>query len=88
MRSVPPPPMKGFDMLRYLSNGFVAAALILTWLAAVWVVVDLVVADPAILVFEDIAILCAVLGPILCLIGWGLRGLARRGSGAGAARRA
>ncbi len=75
-------------MLRYLSDGIVAVALTLTWLAALWVAFDLLVADPAILVFEDLAILCAVLGPILCLIGWGLRVLARRWSGAGAPRRA
>ncbi len=75
-------------MLRYLSDGIIAVALTLTWLAALWVAFDLLVADPAILVFEDLAILCAVLGPILCLIGWGLRGLARRGSGGGAPRRA
>ncbi|MBW4022413.1 MAG: hypothetical protein HIU92_04610 [Proteobacteria bacterium] len=60
-------------MLRYLSRGIITAALTLMWLAVAWVVVDLVFADPAILVFEDIAILCAVLAPILYLIGWGLR---------------
>jgi hypothetical protein len=66
-------------MLRYLSDGIIAVALALTWLAAFWLVVDLVIADPAVLVFEDLAIGCAVLGPVLCAIGWGLRGLVRRG---------
>jgi hypothetical protein len=76
--------MKGSAMLRYLSDGIIAVALTLTWLAALWLAVDLVIADPAVLVFEDIAIGCAVLGPVLCAIGWGLRGLGR---GAGAAVR-
>jgi hypothetical protein len=70
-------------MLRYLSDGIIAVALTLTWLAALWLVVDLLIADPAVLVFEDLAIACALLGPILCAIGWGLRGLGRS-----AARRA
>jgi hypothetical protein len=79
-------PLKGFAMLRYLSDGIIAVALTLTWLAVLWVAVDLLIADPAVLVFEDLAIAAAVLGPILCAIGWGLRRLGR-GPG-GAVRRA
>jgi hypothetical protein len=73
-------------MLRYLSDGIITVALTLTWLAALWLAVDLVIADPAVLVFEDLAIGCAALAPVLCLIGWGLRRLGR-GTG-GTVRRA
>ena len=73
-------PLEGFTMLRYLSDGIITVALGLTWLAALWLVVDLVIADPAVLVFEDLAIACAALAPILCAIGWGLRGLNRGGA--------
>ena len=47
-------------MLRSLSHGTIVAALTLMWMAAAWVVCDLLFADPALLVFEEIAILCAV----------------------------
>lgn len=63
-------------MIRALSDGVLAAALTLMWIAAAWVVIDLLVADPAILIFEDIAIACAVLAPLLYLLGCGLRRMA------------
>jgi cation transporter-like permease len=69
-------------MLRSLSHGTIIAALVLTWAAAAWVVLDMLFADPAVLVFEDIAILCAVLAPIVYLLGWGLRWCSLRFGGA------
>jgi hypothetical protein len=74
-------------MLRSLSRGIIVAALTLMWVAAGWVVCDLLFADPALLVFEDIALLCAVLAPIVYLIGWGLRGLSLRFGASGTVRR-
>jgi hypothetical protein len=75
-------------MLRSLSHGTIVAALTLMWMAAAWVVCDLLFADPALLVFEEIAILCAVLAPVVYLIGWGLRWLSLRLGDSGAPRRA
>jgi hypothetical protein len=75
-------------MLRSLSRGIIIVALTLVWLATAWVVCDLLFADPAVLVFEDIAILCAVLAPITYLIGWGLRWLSLRFGDSGAVRSA
>jgi hypothetical protein len=70
-------------MLRSLSRGSITVALTLTWLAAAWVAFDVLFAEPDLLVFEDLAILCAVLAPIIYLIGWGLRWLSLRfGTGA------
>jgi hypothetical protein len=60
-------------MLRSLSHGTIIVALALAWAAAAWVLMDVLFADPAMLVFEDIAILCAVLAPVVYLLGWGLR---------------
>ncbi len=60
-------------MLRALSHGTIVAALGLAWAAAAWLVLDLLIADPAMLVFEDVAILCAALAPVVYLIGWSLR---------------
>jgi hypothetical protein len=74
-------------MLRSLSHGTITAALTLTWLAAAWVVFDILFADPDLLVFEDVAILCAVLAPITYLIGTGLRSLSIRVDTGGAVRR-
>ena len=65
-------------MLRSLSRGTTTAALALVWLAAAWIVCDVLFADPAQLVFEDIAILCAVLAPIVYLFGWLMRWLSLR----------
>jgi hypothetical protein len=75
-------------MLRFLSNGVIAAALTCAWIAAIWVGIDVLFADPATLVFEDLAICFGVLAPILCAIGWGLRGLATRFAGGPALRKA
>jgi hypothetical protein len=61
-----------------LSRGTILVALTLLWMASAWVVCDLLFADPAVLVFEDLAILCAVLAPIVYLIGWGMRWLSLR----------
>ena len=65
-------------MLRSLSHATIVAALTLMWLAIAWVVCDVLFADPALLVFEDIAILCAFLAPIIYLIGWSMRWLSLR----------
>jgi hypothetical protein len=75
-------------MLRSLSRGTITVALTLMWLAAAWVAFDVLFADPDLLVFEDVAILCAVLAPIIYLIGWGLRWLSLRVGTGGAVRRA
>jgi cation transporter-like permease len=75
-------------MLRSLSHGTTVAALTLMWVAAAWIVCDLLFADPALLVFEEIAIICAVLAPVVYLIGWGLRWLSIRLGDSGAPRRA
>ena len=75
-------------MLRSLSRGVILVALTLMWIAAAWVIIDVVLADPAILIFEDIAILCAVLAPILYLAGTGLRWCDMRFAGGGSPRRA
>jgi hypothetical protein len=70
-------------MLRSLSRGTITFALTLMWLAVAWIVFDLLFAEPDLLVFEDLAILCAVLAPIIYLIGWGLRWVSLRvGTGA------
>ncbi len=71
-------------MLRKMSDGIIAAALALAWAAACWAAIDLLFADPAVLVFEGVAMACAALAPILCVIGWALRGLGR-GAAAGRA---
>jgi hypothetical protein len=69
-------------MLGSLSRGTIMVALALMWVALAWVVLDLLFADPALLVFEELAILCAVLAPMIYLIGCGLRWLSLRfGSG-------
>jgi hypothetical protein len=76
-------------MLRSLSYASKIISLTLVWVAAGWVAIDLLFADPALLVFEDVAIICAVLAPIIYLIGWGLRWLSLRvGGGGGVPRRA
>jgi hypothetical protein len=71
-------------MLRSLSHGTIVVALALMWLAAGWVACDVLFADPALLIFEDVAILCAALAPVVYLIGWALRWFGLRlGDGAG-----
>ena len=65
-------------MLRSLSRGTTTVALALVWLAAAWVACDVLFADPALLVFEDVAILCAGLAPVVYLIGWMMRWLSLR----------
>ena len=75
-------------MLQSLSRGIILVALSLTWVACAWVVCDLLFADPAVLVFEDLAILCAVLAPLTYLLGWGLRWLSLRFGPGPAVRRA
>jgi cation transporter-like permease len=75
-------------MLRSLSRGTILASLTLMWVAAAWLVCDILFADPDLLVFEDVAILCAVLAPIVYLIGWGLTKLSLRLGQGGAPRRA
>ena len=71
-----------------LSRGMTVTALVLMWVAIVWVVCDVLFADPDVLVFEDIAILCAVLAPIVYLVGWCVRWLTLRVGNGGAVHRA
>ncbi len=59
-------------MLHALSRGIISIALTLMGVATAWLVIDILFADPAVLIFEDLAILCAVLAPILYLVGWAL----------------
>ena len=75
-------------MLRSLSRGVINTALTLMWLAAAWIAADMLFADPDLLVFEDVAILCAVLAPIVYLIGWVLKWISLRLGDGGATRRA
>jgi hypothetical protein len=65
-------------MLRVVSDATIILALTLMWLAMAWVIINVVFADPAVLVFEDVAIGCAVLAPLFYLVGWGLRSVATR----------
>lgn len=60
-------------MLTAISKGIVSLSFVLAGLACVWLAADLLMAAPSTLIFEEIAIGCAVLAPILCLFGWGLR---------------
>ncbi|WP_284946058.1 hypothetical protein [Acidisoma cladoniae] len=59
-------------MITRLSRLLISAALILAWLAVIWVVIDILFADQDTLVGDSIAIICAVLSPILLLLGWSL----------------
>lgn len=65
-------------MLRAASRGIVGLSLVLAALAFAWVVCDLLLAAPATLVFEEIAIGCALLAPLVCLFGWAVRWLGCR----------
>ncbi|MCB8880635.1 hypothetical protein ACELLULO517_10355 [Acidisoma cellulosilytica] len=60
-------------MIETIAKGIIYLALGLMGVAAAWVVFQVLFASPDLLVFAEIAIICAVLAPILCLIGWGLR---------------
>jgi hypothetical protein len=75
-------------MLRSLSRATTITSLTLMWLAAAWVLCDVLFADPDLLVFEDLAILCAVMAPIIYLLGRGLTWLSLRFGNGGAVRRA
>jgi hypothetical protein len=57
-------------MTRRLSRVLIVAGLILAWLAVAWVVIDILFADQDTLVGDSIAIICAVLSPIVLLLGW------------------
>ena len=60
-------------MIELVAKSILYLALGLTAVAAAWLVIEILFATPNLLVFAEIAIICAVLSPILCLLGWGLR---------------
>jgi hypothetical protein len=60
-------------MLRAASRGIIGLSLILAGLALAWIVCDLLFAAPATLVFEELAIGCAMAAPLVCLLGWAVR---------------
>lgn len=60
-------------MIEIAGKYIVYLALGLMGVAAAWLVIQILFASPALLVFAEIAIICAVFAPILCLIGWGIR---------------
>lgn len=60
-------------MIEIAAKSIIYLALGLMGIAAAWLVIQILFASPALLVFAEIAIICAVLAPILCLVGWGLR---------------
>lgn len=64
--------------MRAISQTIIALSMILAAIAAVWVVCDLLFAAPAVLLLEEVAIICAVLAPLVCLFGWGMRWVACR----------
>jgi len=57
-------------MMHRLSRALILLALILAWIAGIWVVIDILFADQDTLVGDSIAIGCAVLSPIVLLLGW------------------
>lgn len=63
-------------MTASIAKGIIYLALGLMGIALAWVVFQILFASPYLLIFSEIAIICAVLAPILCLIGWGLRWIA------------
>jgi hypothetical protein len=60
-------------VLETVAQGVITAGLVLAGIAMAWLVVDILFASPAILVFAEIAMICAALGPLACLAGWGMR---------------
>ncbi|MCB8875039.1 hypothetical protein [Acidisoma silvae] len=60
-------------MIEFFAKYIIYLALGLMGIAAAWVVIQILFASPDMLVFAEIAIVCAVLAPVLCLIGWGVR---------------
>ncbi|GAB0116535.1 hypothetical protein [Acidisoma sp. 7E03] len=60
-------------MLTAVSKGIISFSFVLAGLACLWLAADLLIAAPSTLIFEELAIGCAGLAPILCLFGWGLR---------------
>ena len=57
-------------MTKRLSRGLIIAGLILAWAAGIWAVIDMLFADQDTLIGDSIAIGCAVLAPIVLLLGW------------------
>jgi hypothetical protein len=60
-------------VIETIAKGIIYLALVLMGIAAVWLVFQVLFASPELLIFSELAIICAALAPILCLIGWGLR---------------
>lgn len=60
-------------MLEATARSLIVTALVLVGVALAWLVIDLLFASPAVLVFAEIAIICAVLSPFVCLLGWIIR---------------
>jgi hypothetical protein len=65
-------------MLRAISGGIIGLSLVLAALALVWLACDILFAAPATLVFEELAIGCAMVAPVVCLLGWAVRWIGYR----------
>ena len=55
------------------AKSIIYLALGLMGIAAAWLAIQILFASPSLLVFAELAIISAVLAPILCLVGWGIR---------------
>ena len=60
-------------MLKAASRGAIVLSFVLALLALAWLATDLLLAAPATLLFEELAIGFAALSPIILLFGWALR---------------
>ncbi len=60
-------------MIEIAAKSIIYLALGLMGIAAAWLAIQILFASPSLLVFAELAIICAVLAPILCLVGWGIR---------------
>jgi len=60
-------------MSHRISRFLITLSLVLAWIAGLWVVIDVLFAEQDTLVGDSIAIGCALLAPIVCVIGWGIR---------------
>jgi hypothetical protein len=65
-------------MIGYVSRGLISIALAMVWVAAIWLVVQILFAEQEMLVGDSIAIGCAMLAPIFCLAGWALNWVAEK----------
>ncbi len=65
-------------MLELVGKAVNTVALTLAVIALAWLVIDLLFAEPAELILMEVAIICAALAPVICLIGWGIRWIGLR----------